>query len=138
MIDENGTIHVRNSHGGATVSFRPRLPQGLKAGKRMAVNSAATLRGEGRINQWVRATKPGARIIYHIGVLAQDREADGSGVIERTAQAALQCYREGYVLLVQIPVTREDGKRGIGYNYVAVRTDKKFEENFREYPKAAA
>lgn len=107
----------------------------IEAGPRMA--TPPLLRG--RLPAWVRNARRGQRITYHIGDLANDRERtiDGdpetrtefAATVHRTAQAALHFFQEGYLVLCQIPKRRDDGTRGVGYNYVAVRTDKQFKEN---------
>ena len=136
----NGTILVTNSHAQGTVEFRPRFEPRVEAGARMKEPAVLV---PGKLPSWVRNARPGQRIAYHVGILANDREqyervpprppakpqrtAD-SQRIDDTARAAFDFFQEGLIVLCQIPQQREDGKRGEGYHYVAVRTDKPFKE----------
>jgi len=111
----------------------------IEAGPRMAPPAKLRL---GALHSWVRNTKPGARIAYHVGDLAKAREhylplqlgdkhpkrTETSDMIHRQALAAFQYAEDGVLVLCQLPVRREDGKRGAGYHYIAVRTDKPLKE----------
>lgn len=111
----------------------------IEAGPRMAAPAKLRI---GALHSWVKTTKPGARIAYHVGDLANEREhylplqpgdkhpkrTPESDMIHRQALAALQYSDDGVLVLCQLPVRRDDGKRGTGYHYIAVRTDKPLKE----------
>ena len=115
------------------------MNKNIVIGPRMNEPSALRM---GSLHKWVRAARPGARISYHVGDLAKDREryfklAEGEKTPKRTyeseavhkqALAVLQYSADGVLVLCQLPIRREDGTRGMGYHYIAVRTKKPVKE----------
>lgn len=142
MIEENGTIHIKNTHGGLTTSFRPRFTSPVKVDRRMT--PPISLAG-GKLRSWTRGARPGARVVYHFGNLAIDRArtvdgavegplAPGAAFADRLGEEAYLLYEQGYLLLTQIAAKAKDGRAlPATYHYVAIRTNKKYED-----PKANA
>lgn len=50
-------------------------------------------------NTWLQEAEPGGQIIYHMGLLAADKESDHT--LNQLAKAAWEAYRADEVVLVQ-------------------------------------
>lgn len=127
------------------VQFAPRFSEPVVVGKgikpspsktRLEVTPAAARR-------FLRKGKPQASFVYHYGNLALDRtvcvERDTLTTSARLAAEVgdlmYQAYIDGYVLLVQAPVSNQSRIDGVRDKYyIAVRTSKTFigEDNVQQ------
>lgn len=77
-------------------------------------------------SEFLNHASPGARYVYHIGLLMKDRQQhDGwsqtysHNELHYAAEAVWDAYEKGYVYLVQ---QRQSGSQGLGvYVYIAIK-----------------
>lgn len=94
----------------------------------MDLSNATVIRGPEQFRRWCRTAPDGAKAIYHVGFLFNDRQTSRpqdrdteAKVIDSIAKVAMDLYKDGRVDLVQSKVLGSANT----FNYVAIRRARK-------------
>jgi len=128
------------SYGGGFARFAPRFSEPVVVGLPIRPRADRTKLEctEAAARRFIRKGKAQATLVYHYGNLALDRtvcvERDTLTTSARqageVADLMYQAYIDGYVLLVQAPVSNQSRIDGVRDKYyIAVRTAKKLPED---------